>query len=231
MVELTAQKREILGRKVKYLRKEGLIPCELYGHGSDNVHLSIPVDAFDIVYKEAGENTIVNVNVDGNLVPALIYSVHRHPITRETLSVDLYHVKMDEKVTTHVPINFEGSSPAVSDLGGVLVKTMKEIEVEALPGHIPSEITVDLGLLTELDTSIYVRDLLKSDVYEFTLDKDNVIASVSAVREEEEEEPTEEITPEDVVVEGEEKRDGDEGKGAGEATANEEKEKNSSSKT
>ena len=226
MIELTAQKREVLGRKVKYLREKGLIPAELYGHGSDNVHLSIPVDAFDIVYKEAGENAIVNVTVDGNSVPALIYNVHRHPITRETLSIDLYQVKMDEKVTTHVPINFEGDSPAVSDLAGVLVKTMKEIEVEALPANIPSEITVDLGLLTELDTSIYVRDLPKSDVYAFLLDGDNAVASVSAVREEEEE-PTEEITPEDVVVEGEEKQaEGEEG--AEKTTANEEKEKNSS---
>lgn len=228
MIELKAQKREILGRKVKYLRKEGLIPCELYGHGSDNVHLSIPVDTFDIVYKEAGENAIVNVTVDGNSVPALIYSVHRHPITREILSVDLYHVKMDEKVTTHVPINFEGDSPAVSDLAGVLVKTMKEIEVEALPADIPSEITVDLGLLTELDTSIYVKDLPKSDVYVFLLDEDNAVASVSAPREEEEE-PTEEIAPEDVIVEGEEKRAEGEGEGTDESTADEKKEENSSS--
>ena len=228
MIELKAEKREILGRKVKYLREKGVIPCELYGHGIDNVHLSISVDAFDAVYKEAGENAIVNVIVDDKPVSVLIYGVHKHPITRDVLSVDLYQVKMDEKVTTNVPINFEGSSSAADNLGGILVKTIKEIEVEALPADIPSEITVDLSVLTELDTSIYVRDLQKSDVYAFLLDEDNVVVSVSAPREEKEE-STEELTPEGVVVEGEEERAGEDGEGADESTTNEEKDKNNSS--
>ena len=116
MAELIAQKREILGRKVKHIRKEGLIPTELYGRGMENVHLSVPEDLFNDVYKDAGEHSIVNVVVDGSSVPVLIKSVHRHPITRNILSVDLHKVRMDEKVKTHVPLAFEGVSPAVDNL-------------------------------------------------------------------------------------------------------------------
>ena len=206
MAELEAQKRELLGRKAKRLREDGLVLAELYGRGVGNVHLSIPIGVFNSVYKEAGEHSIVNVVIDKKEShPVLIHDVQMDPMTNSILSVDLYEVKMDEKVTTHVPINFEGESPAVRDLDGVLVKVMDELEVEALPANIPQSITVDLSSLVELNQSVYVRDLKTSDSYTITTDGGAVIVSVSEQREEEEE-PVAELTPEDVIVEGEEKR-------------------------
>jgi len=206
MAELTAQKREILGSKTKNLRREGLIPAELYGHGIENLHLSIPKDAFSEVYKEAGEHAVVNVLVDGGSRPVLIHDVQVDPITDGILSVDLYQVNMDEKVTTHVPVEFVGESPAVRDLDGVLIKVMDEIEVEALPADIPQSIEIDLSKLTELDESLYIKDIKASISYTILTDPDTVVVSVSEQREEEEEPVEEELTPEDVVVEGEEKR-------------------------
>jgi len=206
MAELVAQKREILGKKTKSLRAEGFIPAELYGHGIENVHLSIPTDAFVDIYKDAGEHAIVNVVIDGGESrPVLINEVQKDSVTDKILSIDFYQVNMDEKVTTHVPIDFEGESPAVRDFDGVLVKVMDELEVEALPAEIPSSIVVDLSTLTELDQSIYIKDLAVSGSYVITADPEAAIVSVSEQREEEEE-PVEELTPEDVVVEGEEKR-------------------------
>jgi len=206
MAELLAQKREILGRKTKRLRKEGLIPAELYGHGVENVHLSVPKDKFAEVYKDAGEHAIVNVVIEGEEKrPVLINEVQVDPVTDEVLAIDLHQVRMDEKVSTHVPVDFIGESPAVVEQDGVLVKVMDEIEVEALPADIPPSIEVDLGKLTEIDQSIYIKDLPKSDKYEIVADEDSVIASVSEQREEEEE-PVEELSPEDVIVEGEEER-------------------------
>jgi len=225
MAELVAQKREILGRKTKHLRKKGLIPAELYGQGVENVHLSIPADAFSNVYKDVGEHAIVNVVIEGGgSSPVLINDVQIDPVSEEILSVDLHQVKMDEKVATHVPIDFEGESPAVRDLDGVLVKVLDELEVEALPAEIPSSIVVDLSKLTELDQSIYVKDLPKSDSYEITADPETVIASVSEQREEEEE-PIEELSPEDVIVEGEEKRPQEEEGGLQEGPSGDEQSK------
>lgn len=229
MAEIQAQKREILGKKVKHLREKGLIPAELYGHGRENIHLSIPADIFHDVYEDAGEHAIVNLTIDKKSIPVLINSVQRHPISREVLAVDLYQVKMDEKVTTHVPLKFDGSSPAADDLGGVLVQAMNEIEIEALPGDIPDGIMVDLSSLRELDTSIYVKDLSVDGNYSFTVEPDTVVASVSTPREEEEE-PSEELTPEDVVVEGEEKQDEETGEEDKQPAENESKQEDNTTK-
>jgi len=230
MAEIQAQKREILGKKVKHLREKGLIPAELYGHGRENIHLSIPADIFHDVYEDAGEHAVVNLTIDKKSIPVLINSVQRHPITQEVLAVDLYQVKMDEKVTTHVPLKFDGVSPAADDLGGVLVQTMNEIEIEAFPGDIPDGIMVDLSSLRELDTSIYVKDLSVEGNYSFTVEPDTVVASVSTPREEEEE-PAEELTPEDVVVEGEEKQDEETGGESKQPADNESKQEDNTTKT
>lgn len=204
MAELVAEKREILGRRTRHLRKKGFIPAELYGHGIENIHLSIPAGAFSATYKETGGHAIVNIIIDGDSRPVLISNIHIDSLTDEILSVDLHQVRMDEKVVTHVPIDFVGESPAERDLDGVLIKVMDEIEVEALPANIPQNIQVDLSKLTELGQSLYVKDLELGGAYSITADPDTVVASVSEQRVEAE--PVAELTPEDVVVEGEEKR-------------------------
>lgn len=213
MDTLTAHKRDVFGKRTQNLRGEGFIPGELYGHGIQNVHVAVPADAFHKVFREAGEHLIVTMDINGDKHPVLIHDVQVDPITDEVLSVDFYEVKMDEKVTAHVPLEFVGESPAVESLGGVLVKVMDEIEVEALPADLPHGIEVDISALTEFDKSIHVGDLPRTEKFEFTADPDAVVVNVSAPREEEEVE--EEITPEDVIVEGEKKRAGETEEGDG----------------
>src|SRR3989338_6914470 len=132
-MELQVQKREILGRKSNALREQGLVPAELYGKGVPNAHLTIPKKEFKKLFKVAGENTVVQVILDGKKYPALIYDVSYDPLTDEIDSVDLYQVRMDEKLKVKVPVEFLGVAPAVKEKNGVLVKALQEIEVEALP--------------------------------------------------------------------------------------------------
>ncbi len=200
MIQLKAEKREILGKEVNKLRREGLIPAELYGRGTENTHLSIAAKEFAGVYKEAGEHTLVNIEVDGTSRPVLIHDVEWSPIGQEILAVDLYEVRMDEKTKVHVPLEFVGQAPAVKEREGVLIKNMDEIEVEALPADLPEKITVNLTGLTELDQSIYVKDLPKGENYEFVIDPETVIVSVTPPAAEE----IEEVIP-GAAVEGEEK--------------------------
>lgn len=204
MLELKAEKRDILGRKVNNLRGRGFVPAELYGHGFENVHLSLPDKDFLKVYKEAGEHAVVNVVFNGDSRPALIHEVTFRPVTGEVLSVDLYQVRMDEKVKAAVPLEFEGEAPAVKEKEAILIKNMDEIEVEALPADLPDVIKVDLSRLVDIDESIYVKDLPKSSRFDFVADPEMAIVSVVAP---EEEKVEEEITPEQVVVEGEEKKE------------------------
>jgi len=204
-MELKVEKREILGKKADSLRKQGLLPAELYGHGVVNLHLSINAKEFERVYKEAGENTVINVEVDGVKKPVMIYDVQLHPLRGSVEAVDLYEVKMDEEIEAPVPLEFIGESAPVKEGLGVFIEAMDEIEVEAFPADIPQKITVDVSILKAVGDSIYVKDLPITAKYKFTVDGETVVASVAELQKEEEIVETE-ITPDQVVVETEEKK-------------------------
>ena len=158
-MDLAVTTREKLGKGVKALRKEGLIPAELYGHGLKNIHLSVPVKEFAKAFKEAGTNTVVTLLVGKEKKPAIIYEVGRDSVTGDVAHVDFYQVRMDEKIKTKVLLEFMGEAPAVKEKGAILNKSMSEIEVEALPQDLPRSLVVDLSPLDDLNKSVYVRDL------------------------------------------------------------------------
>ena len=186
-MELTVQKREKLGRGVKDLRKQGLVPAVLYGKGLGNLNLSVPKKEFNKVFKVAGENTIVNVMLDNKKYPVLIQDVSYHPVTDEVLSADLYQVRMDEKLKVNVPVEFVGVAPAVKEKNGLLVKALQELEVEALPADIPHEFKVDVSKLVEIGQSIYVKDLSIPSGVKVLVNPETVVATVTAKITEEEE--------------------------------------------
>jgi len=186
-MELTVQKRDMLGRGVKALRGQGLIPAELYGRGLENLHLSVPKKEFKKVFKAAGENTIVNVLLDGKNMPALIQEVTYNFLTDDIESVDLYQVRMDEKLKVGVPLEFVGVAPAVKEKNGLLVKSLQEMEVEALPADLPHDLKVDLSKLVDIGQSIYVKDLAVPANVRFLVSPDTVVATVTAKLTEEEE--------------------------------------------
>lgn len=197
MITLKTEKREVLGKKVKRLREAGMVPAELYGKGVENIHLSVPAKEFEQAYKEAGEHSVLQIEVDGKTHPVLIQSIVENPIKPEILAVDFHEIRMDEKVKAHVPLEFEGEAPAVKELEGILIKNMDEIEVEALPIDLPHSIKVDLSGLTGLDQSIYVKNLPKGEKFEYVIDPETAVVSVTAPKEEE----IEEVVP---PAEGEE---------------------------
>jgi large subunit ribosomal protein L25 len=94
MLEIIAQKREILGKRLETLLDQGLVPAEIYGQGFENIHLSVPIKEFSKVFKEAGENSIVNVVIEGKTVPVLIYNVQKNPLNDSFISIDFYKVNM-----------------------------------------------------------------------------------------------------------------------------------------
>lgn len=202
-MELQTIKRDILGKKVKTLRRQGLLPAELYGRGIENVHLAVPLHDFKKIFREAGESTVINLIVDGKLRPVLIYDYQIDPLTEDFRSVDFYEVRMDEKITAAVPIKFLGEAPAVKEKGGVLVKAMDEVEVEALPANLPHELTVDLTSLTEIGQSLFVKDIKDEGDFKILVDPETVVATISEPGVEEEEAP---VSVEEVLVESELKR-------------------------
>ena len=186
-MELSVQKREKLGRGVKELRKQGLMPAELYGKGLANLHLSVPLKEFRKVYKNAGENTVVNVLLDGEKHPVLIQDVSYNPVTDEMESADLYKIRMDKKLKVGVPVEFIGVAPAVKEKNGLFVKSLQEVEIEALPADIPHNFQVDVSKLMDIGQSIYVKDLNVPDGVKVLVSLETVMATVTAKITEEEE--------------------------------------------
>ncbi len=186
-MELQVQKREKLGRGVSALRDKGFIPAELYGRGLANLHLSVLLKEFRKVFKEAGENTVVNVLLDGEKHPVLIQDVSYNPVTDEMESVDLYQIRMDKKLKVGVPVEFVGVALAVKEKNGLLVKALQEVEVEALPADLPRELKADLSKLSDIGQSIYVKDLEVPAGVKILVNPETVVATVTAKVTEEEE--------------------------------------------
>lgn len=204
-MELSVQKREVFGKKAAALRGTGTVPAELYGHGLENLHLSVPAKEFKKTLEKAGESSVVTLNYDGQKLPVLIYDVQYHPVSGEVTHVDFYQVRMDETITTSIKVDFVGLPPAEKAFGGILVKAMQEIEVEALPGDLPSEIKVNLNSLAEIGNSIYVKDLKFGKGVKVLVSPETVVATITAPMAEE----VVEAAPVDLTAiktEGEEKK-------------------------
>lgn len=184
MANLNAEIRENLGKKAADIRSEGFIPAELYGKGTENIHLVVGSKDFKKTLAEAGESTVVSLSVSGEVHPVLIHDYQKNHLTGEFLSVDFHKVNMSEKITTDVPLVFAGEAPAVKGLGGILVRSMDEVEVEAFPADLPHEITVDISSLDELGKSLYIKDIQVTGKFEITVDPETVVATVAAPEEE-----------------------------------------------
>ncbi|MEK7658233.1 MAG: 50S ribosomal protein L25 [Patescibacteria group bacterium] len=202
-MELSAQTRQILGKGVKILRKNGLVPAELYGHNLANIHLAVPVKEFSRVLKQAGESTVIKLKTEDKEFNVLVHDVLRNHLTDEFSHIDFYAVKMDEKIKVKVAVVFIGEAPVIKEKNGVLVKAIQEIEVEALPADLPHNIEVNLGSLTDIGSTISVKDLKIGEKVKILVNPEAVIASVI---EQKEEEAAPVVNIEEVKVEGEEKR-------------------------
>jgi large subunit ribosomal protein L25 len=208
-LELTAKMREVLGRKVKSLRKKGSIPAILYGLKAKSIPLEIDYSEFEKIFKEAGESTVIKLKTGKESKNVLIYDVARDPVSEKFIHVDFYEVRMDKPITAEVPLVFEGEAPAVKNLEGVLVKNITEIEVEALPANLPHEIKVDISYLNTFEDLIHVKDLKIPDGVKVSVNPDEIVALVSPPRSEEELKSLEEKVEEkieEVVKVGEEEK-------------------------
>lgn len=204
-MDLAVKSRQMVGKGVKALRKEGLIPAELYGHGVKNVHLSVQAKEFAKVFKEAGTNTVVTLLIDKEKKPAIIHDMVRNYLSGEIDHVDFYQVKMDEKIKSKIPLEFVGVSIAVKEKQGILNKSMTEIEVEAFPQDLPHRLTVDISTLDDLNKSVYVRDIKIPKGVEVLVAPDTaVVTATPPLAEEEVVAPAVDVA--DVKVETEEKQ-------------------------
>ena len=158
-IPLVAQKRTILGRKVKKLRSEGLIPAHVFGHKVKTEHIQVKASEFAKVFERTGETGIVDLSVDNQKKPVLIRNVQVHPVNDLPLHIDFYQVNLAEKVKVSVPLEIIGEAPAVEKKIGLLLTPVSEVEVEALPADLPEKIEVDVSKSENVGDEIKVKDL------------------------------------------------------------------------
>ncbi len=207
-MELSAQPRTKLGRAVKALRVEGMVPAELYGHGIKNEHVAVSMKDLRKVLRHAGETSIISLTLSGKKYPVFIHDVARNPITDSIENVDFYSVRMDQKMRIKVPLTFIGEAPGVKEKGGVLVRSLSELEVEALPADIPHNIEVNLGTLADVGSSIHVSELTIPADVRVMAKPEFVVATITARMTEEQEaalSATADVST--IKTEGEEKKE------------------------
>lgn len=161
MHTISAQKRTILGKKTSELRSRGVLPAVVYGKGGNSLPLSLNTSDFIKAWRKSGESTILNLALDDSATKnVLIHEVSVDSLTGTPIHVDFFEVSADKPIKAHVPVSFVGESPAVKSDGGVLVKVMYEIEIEALPKDLPHEIQIDLSGLKQFSDHILLKDIL-----------------------------------------------------------------------
>lgn len=209
---LSANKRNATGKKVKSLRSSGFIPAVIYGYGVQNEPLEVKTNEFLKVWRKAGESTLVEVDIDGRKTNVLISDVQIDPLSEQPIHADFHAVRMDEKIKARVPIEFTGESPAVKNIGAVLIKVLHELEVEALPVDLPGEIVVDLSALNNFDDKIFVKDINAGAAVSIVADPDEVIVLVAEPKKEEEAVPATEpgIESIEVAEKGKKEKEGEE---------------------
>ena len=197
---LPAKLRTVLGRKIKQLRKQGLLPANIYGKKVKSQAVSVDAKKFAEVFSKAGETGLLELELDGKKLPVLIHNVSYHPVTNQTLHADFYAVDLKEKVEANVPLLIIGESPAVKDKTGVLLINLDELHVEALPQDLPEKIEVDIANLVKLDDAIKVADLPVSDKIKILTDLELEVAKIAPLVVKEKVEAAEAVPGEEASV-------------------------------
>jgi large subunit ribosomal protein L25 len=185
MLHIDAKPRDTKGNLWK-LRKGGEIPAIYYGPGAPSTPVSVNAIAFDKLFKEAGESSIIALKTPKGQVEALIHDVAHDPVTGVPVHIDFYLVAKDRMIEVNVPVEFVGAAPA-ERVGGAVVKVLHEIRVEALPANLPQHIVVDLSVLENMDSHVSVKDLVLPAGVRVVNHVSDVIVSITKQHEEKEE--------------------------------------------
>jgi len=203
--------RHAFGRQTTALRREGLIPAELYGRGIANIHLAVPAKEFRRAFQETGESTMLTLEIKTHQGteqrPVMIHAVTRDPLSDTIVHVDFYQVRLDERIRVKVPLSFVGIPPAVKEGGGIFVKLTHELEAEALPDKLPHAFEVSVAGITEIGGSVHAKDIVLPEGVRLLAQPETSLATVMAKpTEEEEQKLAEEVKVEEIKAESEEKK-------------------------
>lgn len=177
--------------KGKHLRIRGIVPAVYYGKGQKSQPLQVSYQSFKKVFDKAGENTIIELSIDGKKTPVLVHEVQYDPIMDTVSHVDFIHVDMQQEVTTSVKVVTLGIAPAVKNMGGILDIQKHEIKIKCLPKDLIHSIEVDVTGIVDFHTSVHVKDLKVPSTIKILDNMEDTVVTATPPRAEEETKPAE----------------------------------------
>jgi large subunit ribosomal protein L25 len=206
-VVLTAKRRDVIGKQVKALRREGILPAVVFGTGMEATPISLDYRETNKILTQVSASTLVTLDLDGTRHKVLVRERQREPLSGLIRHIDFQAVSMLEKLRVSVPIVLTGEAPAVADFDGIVVLGMETLPVESLPGDLPENITVDISVLKEIGDSVQVKDLVLPNNVSILHDLDDIVVNITSpapeeIEEEEVEEEEEELEEPEVIERG-----------------------------
>jgi large subunit ribosomal protein L25 len=191
--ELEISRREVMGKAVKRLRKEGIIPANIFGHNEAPMAIQIDAGAFERLRRSHGSRSVLTLRMPGTkrTQTALIRHVQREPHTSKIIHVDFFRVSLSERIRVKVPLHFIGEAPAVKTENGVMLHLLDAIEVECVARDIPEYLEVDVSGLSEIDAILHASDVKLPANFTLITDPEEGIVKVAATRAEVAEEAAE----------------------------------------
>ena len=187
-LELEASKRDITGKKVRFLRRQGTIPANIYGHGIDSTPINVDAKSLKHLLAHAGKTDLISLKVDDSKSPVkvLMREIQRNPLTDEPLHVDFYQVRMTDKIKAEVPLVFTGEAPVLKNVKNSSISHLIDsLHIEALPDDLPHSFEVDVSNIEELDQTIHVKDIPLGHGITLLSDPEQMVVKVIEARKEE----------------------------------------------
>lgn len=177
--KLSVEKRTTFGKPLRKIRREGFIPGNIYGKGLESLPVQVPEKEFKAIYSQVHETGLVDIAVGDETRPVLIKHLELEPLTNKVLHADFYQVNLKEKITSMISLIIVGEAKAVTDKVGLLLPTLSEVEVEALPEDLPEHIEVNVENLAEVDSQITVGDLKAPSGVTILTEPEQVVVKIS----------------------------------------------------
>ena len=195
---LPVSKRNILGKKTRFLRRQGITPAHLFGHGLESIPLQCDTARLQRIIAQAGTTRLIALEIEGDKQPRSVFirEIQRNAYTGALLHVDLYQVRKMERIKADIPIVFVGEAPALKEKGRSLMHGITTLSVECLPDRLPPQIEVDLSHLEEAEQAIHVREIALSPDITVMTDSDQIVVKVSEAYVEKVEEVAKEVKAE-----------------------------------
>ena len=183
-LKLNAARRDVLGKRNRFLRRRGITPAHLFGHSLESQALQCDTVELKKIITRAGETRLISLEVEGDNEPKSVFlrEVQRDAFGIQLLHVDFYQVRMEEKMEVDVPIVLVGEAPAMKGKGRMLSHGITELSIECLPAKVPPQIEVDISVLEELEQSIQVKDIILDPDITVHADPEQLVVKVTEVQ-------------------------------------------------